>query len=255
MTVRELYDLFDARFPVSLREGWDNDGLMLCPDPDKEVKRVLIALDATRQVADYAVQNGFDLILTHHPMIFHPLTALTPEHHVARKAMLLLQNGISVFSFHTRLDAAEGGVNDTLASLLGLSAVSPFGEGESQMGRIGTLPTPMPLDKFAEFVKRTLHSDCCLYAGNRMASRVAILGGDGKDFVPYAREAGADTYLSGRIGYNLLTDAAAEQMNLVEAGHYFTEAPVCEALREILFSFLPEVTAEILPSNEIRMAK
>ncbi len=253
MTVRELYTAIEAKLPLALREEWDNDGLMLSPSLDRPASRVLCTLDVTEAAVEHAVKGGYDLIVSHHPLIFHPLTALTEENHIAKKCMTLLKNEISVFSFHTRLDAVEGGVNDCLSSLLGLQHVTSFGEGG--MGRIGELPSPMSLADFALFVKQTLHSKLCLYAGNRPVSRVALLGGDGKDFVADAKAAGADTYLSGRIGYNRMAEAREYGMNLCEGGHFFTEQPVTQRLCTLLHEVAPDITTDIFVSNEIGVAE
>ena len=128
MTVNELYKKLVARLPDSLAESWDNDGLMVCPDGDAPVRRVLLALDVTETVVDFAIENRFDLILTHHPLIFRPLSSLTEDTTVGRKVIKLIKSGIAVISFHTRVDRVDGGVNDVLADLLELSEVEPLGE-------------------------------------------------------------------------------------------------------------------------------
>ncbi len=249
MTVRELYRLLEDRIPESLREDWDNDGLMLSPDLDRRVSRILCALDLSEAVADYAAEHGYQLVVTHHPLIFRPITHFHEENAVSRKALTLLFGGVSVFSFHTRLDRVDGGVNDALAKSLGLYDVMPF--GENGMGRIGFLPSEMSLPEFAEYVKFALHSDCISVSGNRKVSRVAVLGGDGKDFVSAAKNAGADTYLSGHIGYNVMLEATENRMNLCEAGHFFTENPVLASLREMLLSIDSDCTVDLYDSNEI----
>lgn len=248
MTVRELYAVLDEKYPACLREEWDNDGLMLSPDETKTVRRVLVALDATEAVADYAIQNGFDLIVTHHPLIFHPLSALNGDSAVSQKCIRLLAHGVSVFSFHTRLDAVAGGVNDRLAELLSLSDVTPFGV----MGRVGSLPTEMTLSEFADLVGERLSADAVRYAGNRPVHRVALLGGDGKDFILAAIEAGADTYLSGRLSYNTMIEAEERGINLVEGGHFATEHPVTEVLRRDILEADESVTVEVISSYNIK---
>ena len=137
MTVKELYEILSARIPESLSEEWDNDGLMCAPDGTREVSRVLLALDVTEELVDYAIEQGFDLIVSHHPLIFKPVSAINEQNHVARKLIKLIENEIAVFSFHTRADKVKGGVNDRLAELLGIECARPFGEGE--LGRIGVV--------------------------------------------------------------------------------------------------------------------
>ena len=174
---------------------------MLTPDGEREVHRVLCTLDVTEDAVGYAEEYGFDLIISHHPLLFHPLRSLDPDNHNARKAMRLLRAGISVISLHTRADAVIDGVNDRLAEMLGLSALSLFGEGGEMIGRVGDLAEPMSLTDFAAHVKAVLGCPMVLAADADLpVQRVAVCGGDGKDFAPAALSCGADTYLSGRIG-------------------------------------------------------
>ena len=189
MTVKELYDIFNRHFPEYLREDWDNDGIMCCTDSSAEVNNVLIALDVTESVVDYAISRNFDLIISHHPLIFRPVSAMTEDEHTSRKLIKLISNNISVFSFHTRADKATGGVNDILASIIGLTDVIPFGEGG--MGRIGNLPEEISLDEFADTVKEKLGSDAIRIAdAYNPVKRVALLGGD-VAVVQVARDRGA----------------------------------------------------------------
>ena len=252
MTVKEMYTLFAERIPEHLREPWDNDGLMCCADGTAEVNRVLITLDVTEEVVDYAIESAFDLIISHHPLIFKPLDSVVEDNHVSRKVIKLLNNGISVFSFHTRADKVTGGVNDKLAELLGLENVRPF--GDDFLGRIGNIEGECELQDFAYRVKQLTGSDMIRYAdGYNDVYTVALVGGDGKDYVKSALSAGADTYISGRIGYNMMEEAAEMGINLIEAGHYFTEQPVTEFFKELLFDFDPTVYAEIAFSNVIKI--
>lgn len=251
MTVKELYLKLSEKIPEELREEWDNDGIMCCPDDSAEVSRVLVCLDVTEEIVDYAIETGFDLIVSHHPLIFRPLGAVSTDNHIGRKVIKLLTNGVSVFSFHTRADKVKGGVNDLLCDILGVSDAVPFGEGF--MGRVGTVDEST-LEDFAYRVKELLSADSIRFAdGYNTVSRVALLGGDGKDFVRAAIEEGADTYVSGRISYNLMEEAAEMGINLVEAGHYFTEQPVCSFFYNIIKAADPSLEVETTSSNLIKL--
>lgn len=251
MNVKKLYDKLAEIIPEQLREEWDNDGIMCAADYSSEVNNVLITLDVTEEIVDYAISRNFDLIISHHPLIFKPLTGLTEENHVARKVIKLLANNVSVFSFHTRLDRVAGGVNDILAEKLGLTDVEPFGDG---LGRIGNLSEEKLLDDFAETVKETLGADGVRYAdAYNPVKRVALVGGDGKGYVAAAIDAGADTYLSGRIGYNVMEEAGELGINLVEAGHYFTEFPITSYLSSLISSLDGNAYVEIADSNAIKL--
>ncbi len=255
MTVRELYAFFDERIPKSLSCEWDNDGLMCCPDGNAPVKKILVALDVTAAVVEEAIQGGYDMILSHHPLVFRPLKALGGEDPVSKKVIRLLTSGISVMSFHTRLDAVLGGVNDVLAQKLGLVDVVPFaGEDGQAIGRIGRLPIPVSLEDFAKTVKVALGASALFVSdAGREVSRVALLGGSGGDDVLFARLAGADTYLSGELGHHHMTDAPENGMNLIAGGHFFTENPVCERLCEWAREADPTLTVTVTDSNAVKV--
>ncbi len=254
MTVKELYELFCERIPEELSEPWDNDGVMCCPDTEREVERVLLALDVTEEIVDYAVKGGFDLIVSHHPLVFHKLSGINAEDHVSRKLMRLITEGISVFSFHTRADRVDGGVNDCLARLLGLSDVQPL--GESGLGRIGRLEGAdiTSVEDFALRVKSVLGAEKLLISSAYSPVRnVAVVGGDGKDCLKEALFEGADTFVSGRISYNIMEEAPEMGINLIEAGHYATEFPVLGFFASLLRKFDPKLYVETVSSYILRM--
>ncbi len=253
MTVREFYRFLEEQIPSALSCAWDNDGLMCCPDENARVDRVLIALDITGRVIEEAIAGKYDVILSHHPLIFSPLKSLSPADPVARKVIKLLRAGITAMSFHTRLDAVEGGVNDVLAAKLGLQNVEVFGENGEAIGRIGTLSKPMELSSFAALVKEVTDADAVqISSADRPVCRVAVLGGSGSSDVEAAIMAGADTYLSGELKHNYLTDAPDLGINLVAAGHFHTEDPVCCRLRELALTAEPTLQVTITNSNPVR---
>ena len=251
MTVREIYEMLSDRIPEDLREEWDNDGIMCCADDLASVNRVLVTLDVTEEIVDYAIDNGFDLILSHHPLVFKPIKSIDPENHVSRKLIKLIKAGVSVVSLHTRADKVRGGVNDCLARMLGLLDVEVF--GDDCLGRIGHLERETSLEEFAARVKSALGIEKVMVsdAYNPVYS-VALVGGDGKGYIGEAIENGADTYLSGRIGYNTMEEAAEMGINLIEAGHYATEFPVTKFFSNLLLKIDPKLTVEIVGSYVLR---
>lgn len=138
ITVKDVDTVLTAAAPRTLSESWDNDGVMLCANDHAPVKKILIMLEVTHAGAEYAAEHGYDLIVTHHPFIFKPLSRLTGDTFCLFDK--LMRAGISVISYHTRMDSAEGGVNDCAAALLGLADVRPFGGENGCIGRVGNLP-------------------------------------------------------------------------------------------------------------------
>ena len=238
---------------------------------------VLVALDATEDAVVLAAEQGCNVILTHHPMLFGGLAAVTPDTTEGRKTLRLVRDGIATMAFHTRLDTLAGGVNDILATRLGLADVTAFGCNDNPagapMGRVGTLPNEMSLADFAATVKTALSVPATLdtpyvehltpaapvvtFAESgretkKPVRRVAVLGGAGEDEIAAAVAAGADTFVTGEIDYHKLCDAPYGDINLVAAGHYFTEFPVCSYLADTVAALCPDVPVHIVGGTRTR---
>ncbi len=248
MTRRECYAALAAGmdFPSA---AWDNDGVMCLPNEDTAVSRVLCALDVTDEVVSYAEREGYDLILSHHPLLFVGVRSLDPAFPVPGRLLRLIKADIAVFSFHTRLDGATDGVNDGLAALLGLRNVLPLGEGEAALGRVGELSAPMSMEAFTALVKERLGASALCGKGvTDTVTRVALVGGEGKDFILDAAKSGADVYLSGRLGYHAMQDAP---LSVLEAGHYYTERHAASLLAERVKKLIPDVKVEVYTPNPL----
>ena len=206
-----------------------------------------MALDITEAVADEAIEAGCQLIVAHHPVMnckWLPVQTIrsdTPQGHLLMK---LLTNGVSAICMHTNLDVAKGGVNDCLAQALELVDPGPLGDLEG-LCRMGTLKSPMPFQDFARFVCRALGANGVRFAGcGKPVRRVAVGGGACGDYESYAIAAGCDTFVTADLSYHQFLDAAGKGINLVDAGHFPTENPVCDRLVQYLASEFPALTIQ-----------
>ena len=196
-TVSEILSLLDSKAPMSTKMDWDNVGLLV-GSGGQEVRQILIALDITDEVVKEAAGMGAELIVSHHPLFFE-LKSVTDSDRTGRKIVNLIRNGISAICFHTNLDAACGGVNDTMAGLLGLKNIKLLSEegigqdGEPYgIGRYGELSEPVSMDSFLGLVKTRLKSNGLRYHdAGRPVNRVAVLGGSGGGDMKHAIERGA----------------------------------------------------------------
>ena len=234
-----VYRTLDGLIPGSLSCDWDNDGYMI--EAEGECRGILLTLDVTATAVDFASANCLDVIISHHPLIFRPLKTVSDD-----RIIKCVKNEIAVMSFHTRLDAREPGVNDALAEKIGLADTEPRG-----MLRVGTVPDSS-LEDFARAVRKKLGAPHVRYAGNRRVSRAAVLGGAGKDFVSDAIALGCDTYITGEMGYNAVCDAADMGLNVIEAGHYYTERPVLGLLEGMISEIWPDLPVRVFESDPQR---
>ena len=256
MTIREFYAALEERLPRALSCPWDNDGISCAPDLDAPVTGILISLDPTEDAVEAAIEAGANVLLTHHPMLFRGLKTVDGGDTGSRKVIRMIQSGITAMAFHTRLDAADGGVNDCLAVALGLTHVEPFGcndnPAEKPIGRVGELPEALSPEAFAEVVKTALGVPAVVCAGpDRPIRRVAVLGGSGEDDVASAAAAGADAYVTGELKYHQLCDAPYGEIHLYMAGHYHTEAPVLDRLDRLCAEICPAAPRHILRNTKV----
>ncbi len=220
MKLQDFLQMMETVAPLSLAMDFDNPGLLIGTNKP-EIKKVLVALDCSMSTAQEAVDTGCDLLLTHHPLFLNGVKRILPDDPETAAAYLLLRNGIALFTAHTNLDAAQGGVNDCLAAALGLHTVVPL--LPDNMGRIGFV-RETTLKGFARFVEEKLIARVRV-AGNFAAPvrRVAVLGGAGASEISAAKAAGADTFVTGEMKHHFAIAAQFLGLNVIEAGHYETE--------------------------------
>ncbi len=242
-TIAQIEAFLENRIPRTLSVPGDPDGTAVCIGEDVVVTGVVAALDVTMDAIAYAKEKGANLIVTHHPSIYAPLHGITEKDAVGKRMIAAIQAGISLMSYHTRLDALDGGVNDRLCALLGVTAEGSFADG---LGRVGTLDREHSYDEFAQKVGKALGTDK-LYGINsgKKVRRVALLGGSGKGSFNDALATGADTYVTGEVIHSTLLDARDRGINLVCATHYRTESPVISVLCDLVKEGFPDV--EVYP--------
>ena len=242
-TVHDIESALYALAPKALAAEWDNVGL-LAGSADREVRSVLVALDITEPVVEEAERMGADLIVSHHPVIFHPVKSITDRDPSGRLLIRLVRSGTGAVCMHTNLDAAQGGVNDALASALGLQDAAPVAEGG--IARIGTLPETMALPGFLARVKNALRPNGIRYVdGGRPIRKVAAGGGACGDFLWEAAALGCDAFVTADLKYNHFLDAGVLGLTVIDAGHFPTEDVVCPMVVRYLREKFPEVQVEI----------
>lgn len=235
VTVQEILQELKAFAPTELACSWDNVGLLV--DAGWPVSRVLTALDITAEVVREAAAQGCELIVSHHPVIFDPLKRIAADDVPA----LLLQNGISGICMHTNLDAAPGGVNDTLADALGMAREGrrEFADG---CGRIGTVPATTAAE-LARFCAATLHSGVKYVDSPRPVTCLAEVSGAGGSYLQQAIDEGADCLVTGEAAHHIALLAKQKGVGLVVAGHWGTEQAVADVLAARLTAAFPGLTA------------
>lgn len=254
-TVADILRHLETIAPPSMKMDWDNVGL-LCGSKDAPVTKVLVALDPFEGVCQEAAQWGAELIVTHHPLIFQPLKAVTDETGTGRSILTLCRHGISAINAHTNLDCAPGGVNDCLAARLGLTSIrviAPSGNDaqgrEWGLLRCGYVPE-QSLDAFLATVREALGCQGLRYTdAGKPVHKVAVGGGACASELMEAVAAGCDTFVTSDIKYNQFWDAQDLGLNLIDAGHFHTENPVVACLAEKIAAAFSQIEVKISESH------
>lgn len=250
-TVNDILKFIETLAPKSMKESWDNVGL-LCGSTKQPVHKILVALDPFESVCKEAADWGADLLVTHHPVIFQPAKAVTDDDGVGRALLQLIRSGISAINAHTNLDCAPGGVNDVLAAKLGLvdtAVMNPKGvddEGRPWgLLRHGFVET-QNLQDFLAHVKDALDCNGLRYVeGSTSVHHVAVGGGSCAGALREVADLGCDTFVTADVRYNQFWDAKELGINLIDAGHFCTENPVVSVLAEKLQAAFPHIEVKI----------
>ena len=249
-TVADILKFIETVAPPYMKESWDNVGLN-CGRNDREVTKILVALDPFEEACREAKDFGAQLLVTHHALIWKP-GFVTDQNTQGENTLFLIENGIAHINAHTNLDLAPGGVNDVLARTLGLQEITVITpEGTDPEGhpygllRSGTVDE-QALPVFLESVKKNLGCDGLRYVdGGKAVRKVAVGGGACSDFMMEALAAGCDTFVTSDCKYNQFRTAYELGLNLIDAGHFHTENPVIPVLAAKIAAAFPEVEVKI----------
>ncbi|MHB1015368.1 MAG: Nif3-like dinuclear metal center hexameric protein [Desulfurivibrionaceae bacterium] len=261
-----LLSILNTIAPFAMAEPWDNVGLM-AGDPDQQVNGILIALDPTEALIHEALSQNLNTILTHHPLIFHPLKTIQTNTPMGRMLKAVLGHDLALIACHTNLDLVADGVSDALAGKLGLQGTRPLAGQEPAapgqrpgFGKIGTLAAPMSSGQFLSHLLSSLNTPGVQVAGTlpETIHTVALCGGSGSDLAETARNMGAQVYITGELKHSVARWAEDAGFCLIDAGHYPTEKLIVPVLAEGLkkscadHGFFPQITTTAQQDNPMQ---
>ncbi|MBQ8164482.1 MAG: Nif3-like dinuclear metal center hexameric protein [Clostridia bacterium] len=232
MKVKEIIDILNETAPPELAMSFDHVGLMTGSE-ENDVYKIMVCLDLDGRVLDEAEKNGCDMVVTHHPLIFHPVEDLTEDSVRGRLLCRIVRDRLNVFSAHTNLDFTDGGVNDALAAKLGLEDVTKTADMQH---RYGVLEKSISFKEFAEKVDIKLGAEgvkCVvpdMFDTDRKINRVGVSCGSFDGAVDWIYENDIDVLVTGEVKHSAAIDLSMESFATVSAGHYPTEIWGAEAL-------------------------
>lgn len=214
-TVKNIYDYINSIAPFDTQEEWDNAGFLI-GDFRKEVKKAVLCLDVTKEVARLAADVNADLILSHHPIIFNGIKNVKKGSAV----YTCIENDIAVISAHTNFDIADYGINFNLAERLKLNDVRQI---EGTFITVGELDNEMSIDDFAQYVSDTLNVSGIRYTDTEKPVKTVALGGGACEEYTEIAMQNADCFVTGDMKYHRMLECAEEGYAVISAGHYETE--------------------------------
>ena len=240
MKLTEITSFLEKIAPLSLQEEYDNSGLII-GSHNLLVDAALITIDCTELVVDEAIQNGCNLIIAHHPVIFNPIKKLNGNDYIQRTIIKALKNDIAIYAIHTNLDCIENGVSSTISKRLGLrdtkvlcqKNLSPnlnFG-----YGIIGSLGSTVNAKDFLISLKSIMKTSCIRHTNltKKEIKNVAVCGGSGSAFLSNAKELNADIYISSDFKYHEFFDAD-DDIIIADIGHFESEQFTKELIYDLL---------------------
>lgn len=266
MKVKDIMELLEQVAPLQLQESYDNAGLQV-GDSEQEVTGIVTTLDVTEQTVALAVEKGANLIVSHHPLLFHATKQINPRRdYISRVIIEAIRHGITLYAAHTNLDNAPLGVNHRIGEVLGLTETRPLAPLSSAQtgglspefaeqcgsGLVGKLPTPMSVLEFISLVKERFHIDALMgntddVDKNRLISKVALCGGAGDDFIPDAVRVHADVFLTGEVAYHFFF--GHPELLILCGGHFETEQYTSNLLQELIGKRYPALPITVAPKS------
>lgn len=242
MVVEQLLSYLNKLFPLDLQESYDNSGAQFCIK-DKIFSNILIALDVDEQLVDYAVKTEYDLIITHHPLLFKPLSKITLASYQERILYKLIKHDISLLSLHTNLDKCYW---MKPASLLNLQDISPLiadDSGQIGFGVVGFLQKPAMFIDLLSMIKSKFKCEYLLYNGDldKIIENIGIMPGSGGSLVSDIINRDIDLYVTGDIKYHDAFEARSSGLKFVDIGHFCSEKIFLEFLKCDLQDYLTKV--------------
>jgi len=236
--LQHIIDTIESVAPLKWQEEWDNSGLQV-GDRNADIKVALLTTDITESVVDEAIDMHCDLIISHHPLLFHGLkqvTGLTPEARIVEKA---IKHNIAIYSSHTSMDVVLHGVSGKMAEKIGIKnyrILAPNSENPMVgLGIIGTLPSPLTFTDTLTLIKTTFNAPVLRYitAPKEPVQTIALCGGAGADLIETAIEAGADVFISADMKYHEMA-ATEGKIGLIDLDHWYSEHFTTEIFRDLL---------------------
>ncbi len=229
MKVLDVFNYIDSFAPFSSQEEWDNSGHLL-GSLNSEVTKAVVCLDVSKDVIDYAVKIGANLVVSHHPVIFSPVKSVTDDSYLYNA----LIHGISVISAHTNLDRAPGGVNDALCEALSFAYQKVYADTKPTFLNVCFPETAFSAEELSAYLRNKLSCAVSYTDAEKNITKIGLCSGAGADFIDDAIKLGCNAFITGEAKYHEFLEAKEKGISLFTVGHFESEIPVVKKLTDNL---------------------
>ena len=233
MRVLEVMEILENLAPKDLALDFDNVGLLVGNKEDT-ITNVVVALDVTKKVLDYCISHNANFLIVHHPIIFTPIKSINSDSYVGSLLLHAIKHNINIYVAHTNMDNSLVGINYSLAKNLGLVNVDYLYEDKT--GVYGDIE--IDYYEFEEMLYGVFDDECMRkHKSHDTIRKVGIISGAGgreNDLIQKLIEKGVDTFISGEFKHNIVLELVANNINVIEIGHYESEIIFVDIVTDIL---------------------
>lgn len=252
MITQEIINRLEEKFPKNLAEDWDNVGLLV-GDNKQDIRKIQVSIDATEKVIDHAIVNGVDMIITHHPFIFKGIKNINFSTSMGRKIRKLIKNDINIYSMHTNLDSANGGLNDYILNLLGIDDSKILDKNlvdeNCGIGRIYKLKEECTVKEYIKILKEKLEVENLRVISTNLdkkIKKIGLINGSGMSYWRKAKSLGVDLFITGDVGYHEALDARENNLDVIDIGHFECE----QHFAKLLKTYFEKMNIDVIIYND-----
>ena len=252
MITQEIINRLEEKFPKNLAEDWDNVGLLV-GDNKQDIRKIQVSIDATERVIDHAIVNDVNMIITHHPFIFKGIKNINFSNPMGRKIRKLIKNDINVYSIHTNLDSANGGLNDYILNLLGIDDSKILDKNlideNCGIGRIYKLKEECTVKEYIKILKEKLEVENLRVISTNLDKKIKKIGlvnGSGMSYWRKAKSLGVDLFITGDVGYHEALDARENNLDVIDIGHFECE----QHFTKLLKTYFEKMNIDVIIYND-----
>lgn len=252
MITQEIINRLEEKFPKNLAEDWDNVGLLV-GDNKQDIRKIQVSIDATEKVIDHAIVNGVDMIITHHPFIFKGIKNINFSTSMGRKIRKLIKNDINIYSMHTNLDSANGGLNDYILNLLGIDDSKILDKNlvdeNCGIGRIYKLKEECTVKEYIKILKEKLEVENLRVISTNLdkkIKKIGLINGSGMSYWRKAKSLGVDLFITGDVGYHEALDARENNLDVIDIGHFECE----QHFTKLLKTYFEKMNIDVIIYND-----